>query len=213
MNLKTYWLIPLLFVYLAASLAAAPQQFREGVHYQLITPAQPRTPSAKVEVIEFLWYGCQTCFVIQPNLERWASDRKDAIDYQRVPAITNDGMILLARAFYTAEVLNIIDKIHPSLFNAIHKHRRKLDSEQALAGFFEEHGVNAKDFLQAFRSSYVAAKIKKARTMGNRYGIVGAPTITVNGKYRVDSSMVTSPEELTAVIDFLVNKEATAKNI
>ena len=207
------YLLVLLTFAISDHAVAAPQQFREGEHYQFITPAQTRTPGAKIEVIEFLWYGCQTCFVIQPNLERWASDRKDAIEYQRIPAVTNEGMMILARAFYTAEVLDIIAKIHQPLFEAIHKHRRKLDTEQALAGFFEEQGVSAKVFLQAFRGSDVAGKIRKARTLGSRYGIAGTPTITVNGRYRVDSSMVTSPEELIAVIDFLVNKEAAAKNI
>lgn len=213
MKPQAIYLLALLVFTFSGHAEAAPQQFREGEHYQLITPAQTHIPGAKVEVIEFLWYGCQTCFVIQPGLERWASDRKDAIEYQRIPAVTDEGMMILARAFYAAEALNIIDKVHQPLFEAIHKHQRRLDTEEALAGFFEEQGIAEKDFLQAFRSSHVAGKIRKARTIGSRYGIAGAPTITVNGKYRVDSSMVSSLEELIAVIDFLVNKEAAAKNI
>ena len=209
--MKFRWLVLLIFFSLIGDAVALPQQFREGVHYQLITPAQSLPPNSKVDVVEFLWYGCETCFVIQPGLERWRSTRKDAIDYRRVPAVTNEGMIFMARAFYAAEVLGIVDKIHQPLFDAIHKYRRQLNSEQALAGFFEEHGVSEKDFLQAFRSSYVADKVRKARMMGKGYGIAGAPTIVINGKYRVDSSMVVSPEELISVIDFLVNKEAGEK--
>lgn len=212
MHMKLFWFVPLIFISLIDDIAAAPQQFREGDHYQLIASPQVRAADNKVEVVEFLWYGCETCFVIQPNLERWKSAVNDVIDYQRIPAITNEGMILLARAYYTAEVLGIVEKVHQPLFEAIHKHRRQLNTEQALAEFFEEQGVGKKDFTQAFRSSYVAGKVRKSRTMAGQYGIVGAPTIVINGKYRVDSSMVTSPEELIAVIDFLVKKE-TAKKI
>jgi thiol:disulfide interchange protein DsbA len=207
--MRLYWLIAFLLIPLVG--IAAPQQFREGAHYQLVTPEQPRKPNSKVEVVEFLWYGCETCFVIQSDLGRWKNTRKDTVDYQRMPAITNEGMIFMARVFYTAEVLGIAEKIHQPLFEAIHKHRRQLNTEQTLAAFFEEQGVGQKDFHQAFRSSYVAGKVRKARTTGSRYGIAGAPTIIVNGKYRVDSSMVTSPEELIAVMDFLVNKEAANK--
>jgi thiol:disulfide interchange protein DsbA len=178
------------------------------VHYQLVTPPSSRTPTGKVEVIEFLWYGCETCYVIQPHLQRWADRRRDSIDYRRIPAVTNNDMILLARAFYTAEALGISDKVHHALFDAIHKHGRTLKSEQDLAEFFEEQGVERDDFRQAFRSNYVAGMVRKARTLGSRYGIAGAPTIVIDGKYRVDTSMVVSPQELIAVIDYLVNKES-----
>jgi thiol:disulfide interchange protein DsbA len=87
-----------------------------------------------------------------------------------------------------------------------------LNNQDKLASFFAEHGVSEKEFRQTFSSSYVAGKVNKARTLGNRYGIAGAPTIVINGKYRVDSSMVVNAQELIAVIDFLVNKEIS-KNI
>jgi len=211
MKFKIAWLIPFVFISLCCNVTAAPQQFREGTQYQLITPAQPHKANNKVEVTEFLWYGCETCFVIQPYLERWKSANNNLIEYQRMPAITNEGMIILARAFYTAEALGIVEKIHRPLFEAIHRHRRRLDTEEALAEFFKEHGVGEKDFRHAFRSSFVAGKVRKAKTLGSRYEIAGAPTIVINGKYRVDSSMVTSPEELIAVVDFLVKEEMSKK--
>ena len=211
MNTKRSRLILLLLVFFSANVTAAPEQFREGMHYQLITPSQPHKSDNKVEVIEFLWYGCESCYVIQSGLERWKSANNNLIDYQRMPAITNDDMTLMARAFYTAEVLGIVNKIHRPLFEAIHRYRRQLKTEQDLADFFNEHGVSEKDFREAFSSSYVAGKVRKAKTIGSRYGIAGAPTIVINGKYRVDSSMVTSPDELIAVIDFLVKKEIGKK--
>ncbi len=205
-------MIPVCLFLLIGNVAALPQQFREGVHYQLITPASSPTPGGKIEVIEFLWYGCETCYVMQPYLQRWADSRQGSIDYKRIPAVTNDDMILLARAFYTAEALGISDMVRHALFDAIHRHRRPLKSEQDLAAFFEEQGVEQDDFRQAFRSNYVAGKVRKARILGSRYGIAGAPTIVINGKYRVDSSMVASPQELIAVIDYLVNKESGKKS-
>jgi len=207
MKLKFVWLIPLASTLFAGNSGALPQVYREGVQYQLVTPPLSHTPNGKVEVVEFLWYGCETCYVIQPDLARWMDKRKDAIDYQRMPAVTNNDMVLMARAFYTAEALGISEQIHQALFAAIHRYRQQLNTEDDLAAFFAEHGVSEQDFHQTFRSSFVAGKVRKAKTMGDRYGIAGAPTIVINGKYRVDSSMVVNPEEFIAVIDFLVNKE------
>lgn len=186
--------------------AAPPAAFQAGVHYQLLDPPQPVQEGGGVEVLELLWYGCRTCFILQPELERWRAAHRQEIHYRRMPAITNEHMILLARAFYAAQALGMQDRIHDALFTAIHRHRRRLDSEAALAEFFAEHGVERSAFLNAFRSNFTARKVRQARIMSKRYGIQGAPSLIIAGRYRVDPSMVHSVDEMMAVLDFLLDK-------
>ena len=195
---------------LASSALGAPKTaFQPGVHYQLVDPPQPTQDGRGVEVVELLWYGCRTCYVLQPELERWRAAQAARIHYRRMAAITNEGMIILARAFYAAEALGIEDRLRPLLFAAIHRHRRPLQGEAALVEFFVEQGVEPGAARTALRSKYTVRKVRQARILSKRYGIQGAPSFIVAGRYRVDPSMVHSARELLAVLDFLVDKAAS----
>ncbi len=208
MKRLTIILLTLMFVSFNAQVIAAPlqQTFQKDRHYKEINGAQSTYQGEKVEVLELLWYGCQTCYVIQGGLENWVAGAGNAINYRRMPAVVHDNMMLLARAFYAAEVLGVMSKIDKPLFSAIHESRRQLVTEEAVAEFFAEQGVAEKDFTRALNSAYVNGKIRRSRIMSQRYGIQGAPSIIVDSQYLVDPSLVRSPEEFIDVVDFLVNK-------
>jgi thiol-disulfide isomerase/thioredoxin len=47
-----------------------------GTNYKVLSPAQPTdAPPGKVEVIEFFWYGCPHCYVLDPYIETWRKDK------------------------------------------------------------------------------------------------------------------------------------------
>lgn len=210
MKRLTILLLSLFYFSAIAQAAPEPQRmFQKNVHYKEINGATSSYRGGKVDVLELLWYGCPTCYMIQPNLEHWATSMGDAINYRRMPAVTNDDMLLLARAFYAAEVLGVMGRVHKRLFHAIHESRRQMMSESDVVEFFEEQGVEKKDFESALNSKYVNNKLQRAKAMASRLGIQGAPSIVVDGKYLVDPSMVRSPQEFVEVIDFLVNKVRT----
>ncbi len=186
-----------------------PRLFQKNVSYKEIEGATSTYQGGKVDVLEMLWYGCQTCYLIQGELAQWVEGAGETITYRRMPAVTEDNMMLLARSFYAAEVLGVMSKAHKPLFSAIHDARRQMKSEEDVIEFFEEQGVAAKDFERALHSAYVNGKLRRARIMSNRFGIQGAPSVIVDGKYLVDPSMVRSPQEFIAVIDFLVGKVRT----
>jgi len=180
--------------------------FQEGNQYQRIETPQLEAPGDKPTVVELFWYGCRTCYSIQPNLRQWREKNHQRIVYQRLPAVTDGKMLFGARVYFTMVALGVEDKLHPLLFDAIHRYRRQLDTEDALADFFAEQGISRKAFHQAFRSNFTAGRLRQANIMSKRYGIRGAPTVIIGGRYRVDSSMVHNAREMIAVIDYLVRK-------
>gem|GEM_PF-65542 len=180
--------------------------FQEGNQYQRIEPPQPDAPGDKPTVVELFWYGCRTCYSIQPDLRQWREKYRRRIVYQRLPAVSDGKMLFGARVYFTMVALGVADRLHPLLFDAIHRYRRPLDTEDALADFFAEHGVDKKAFHQAFRSNFTAGKLRRASIMSKRYGIRGAPTMIIAGRYRVDSSMVNNAREMTDVMDYLLGK-------
>ncbi len=201
-------------------LACAPGQaddgdhgIRAGTNYKEITTPQPSSaPAGKVEVIEFLWYDCQTCYVMQPLIERWLAENRDRVAYSRVPAVTGDNMIYFARVFYTADTLGVLDKATPALFAAIHRYARLLDDDDKLVGFFGDLGVERARFLSVFRNSTTMAKVREAQVMNRRYDVQGAPTLVIDGRYRIDPTMVASPDAMIEELDFLVKRALKKKD-
>lgn len=207
MTKRTLLALAILLLPLGA-LAQQTGNFIAGVNYRVIEPAQPVDAApGKVEVTEFLWYDCQTCFVIQPALERWLAERSDVVTFRRMPAVVGGHMVFHARVYFAAEHLGVLDRVHLPIYTALHRHARKLDDEELMAQFFAEQGVERRQFFTAFRGSATAARVRNAQLMSRRYELQGAPTFIVNGKYRVDPTMVRNAETLLQVVDYLVDKE------
>ena len=183
-------------------------EYVEGVNYELVEPAQPTSTVDKVEVLEVFWYGCPHCFRFEPYVERWLQKKPENAQFVRLPAIFRPAWEVHARAYYTAELLGVLDKVHKPLFNAIHLQKRALNTEDALRDFFAEFGVDKKEFIKTYQSFAVETRIRRAKTMVSRYGVDGVPTVIVNGKYRVSARTAGSNAEMLKVINFLVAKES-----
>lgn len=181
----------------------------EGFEYKRIVPAQQtQAPAGKVEVVELFWYGCSHCYRFEPSLQKWLQNLPEDVVFRRIPAQLNKSWVIHAQAFYTAEALGVIDKMHEKLFNAIHKDKRKLNTVDAIAALFVENGISREKFDKAFNSFGVKTKMANARGMEQRYGAHSVPTIIVNGKYRSDATMAGGThKDLINVINFLINKE------
>lgn len=192
---------------LAAGAAAAQEAFVEGQHYQTINPAQPTSVTGQIEVVEMFWYGCPHCFSFEPYVASWLKTKPADVALVRIPAVFSAQWEVHARAFYAAETLGALEKIHEPLFDAIHRDRAPLHTEDALAAFVAGHGVAEQDFRKAFHSFAVDGKINRAKQLSRNYGITGVPAVIVNGKYRASASSAGSYENLLKLVDFLVDKE------
>lgn len=181
--------------------------FVEGEHYVVLDKPVPTRDSSKVEVIEMFSYGCPHCYEFEPLVKKWASQQSSDIDFWTFPAVWNEPMKLFAQAFYTAQELKVIEKIHHPLFTALVIEHKNIRNKIDLANFFVQHGVDEKDFNTAFNSIAVESLVKQAEAMVRSYKPAGAPEIIINGKYRIDRMRAGGQEEMLAVVDFLVNKE------
>jgi thiol:disulfide interchange protein DsbA len=175
--------------------------------YDLVTPPQPTDTPGKVEVVEVFWYGCPHCFTFLPNMEQYAKTKPDYVAVRHMPAIFRDSWVNHARAYYTAELLGVQDKIHRPLFETIHLRKQPLDTEDELMKFFEGYGVSNEDFKKTYNSFAVESLLRKSQVMQQRYGVRGTPTVIVNGKYRVSGSLAGPPEDMIKVIEALVELE------
>lgn len=185
-----------------------------GRDYEAVEFPQPTTDPKRVEVLELFFYGCPHCFDLEPLLVKWVKKLPRHAYFRRMPAIFNDGWVPLAKAYYAAEALGVVDKLHGEIFNAIHLQGVNLNDRGNLLRFVGARGVDAAKFAKAYDSFGVQTQVRQARELTAAYGIQGVPSLIVDGKYRTSSSLTGSHEKLFPVLDELIAlawKERAAK--
>lgn len=206
----------LLCVPVALAADAPAPRYVEGTQYERLAHEVPTADPQKIEVTEIFWYGCIHCFHLEPLIGKWRETLPKDVDFRRSPAIWNQVMAVHAQAFYTAQALGVLDRMHGPLFAALNAEgaaRKKLANVDELARFFAEHGVPEERFRQVFSSFGVESAVKQADARARSYAISGTPELIVDGKYRVTGRSAGSQAEMLKVVDFLIDKERQARSI
>ena len=201
MKKRFFWLALVAGMFMLQAMPAAAD-YDEGIEYLAIKPPVPTDNQKKVEVVEMFWYGCPHCFHFEPKLQAWLKHLPANVDFKRVPAVFPNN---------TADLLGVLKKTHEALFNAIHKDRKQLFTEDALADFYAKFGVDKKLFKETMHSFGVEMKVDRAKELTTRYGIDGVPTLVIDGKYRTFASLTNGEAGMLKVTDFLIKKETKAK--
>lgn len=204
------WLLCLLVLPMVAC-AQSDAPYQEGEHYIELSKPVATSDATKVEVVEFFWYGCPHCYALEPSVNRWNEKRPADVKFVQLPAVLNPRWEEHARAYYSAQSLGVLDKTHQALFNELHVKRSPLFTQQRLAEFYAGYGVPEDAFNKAFKSFPVGAQISKVKTAQRAYQLTGVPAFIVNGKYKVSGTMKAGAEGLFDVVDYLIQKERSAK--
>jgi thiol:disulfide interchange protein DsbA len=220
-----------LFAAAAASAAPAPASappgkasaapYTEGVNYLTVLPAQPTSVNpGQIEVIEFFWYGCPSCFQLEPHLEAWERSKPANVVLKRVPAIIRPDAEGAARAFYTAEILGL--NAHEDIFNEIHLNHDLMVNEADFERFFmQKYNVDPKRFESIWESQAVSQKVADARVLATRYKVVqfgqpvtvqdlGTPVLVVNGKWITGGGMKLPYSQIMLAVNWLIQQEQAA---
>ncbi len=196
-----------LFFLLGVCLLMVTTSVRANDGYVTISPPQPTQTGDKIEIVEVFWYGCPHCYDFQPYIEKWLETKPDDVEFRRMPGIFRKSWIPHAKAYYTAEKMDVLETTHQPLFDALHMRKKKIYSDDALKDFFKDQGVNGRQFNKIYESEEVDTKVKQAFVMGQRYKLTGTPAVIVNGKYMVSGSTAGSFENVLKIMDQLVDKE------
>ncbi len=204
LNTKKWLALAGLFLALIAGAAGAALQ--AGRDYKPLARPQATESGAKVEVIEFFWYGCSHCFDLEPFLKKWTAKLPKDVEFRRVPAVPTERWAAGARIFYTLEAIGELERLHGEVFDATHIDRVNLNDEKILLEWMAKKGVDRKKFGDAWASFSVQSKTKRAAVLSQAYGIDGVPSLVVEGKYLATVSMAGSPERLMQNLDELIVK-------
>jgi len=182
-----------------------------GTDYDLISPPVRTLNPDTIEVGEFFWYGCSHCYSFESVLGQWKKTLPEDVSFRGIPAVWRGNMELHARAYFTAEVLGVMDTMNPVIFQAMNVDKKPLASEADIAKLFVANGISAEDFNNTFSSFGVGSQVNQAVATAKAAKITGTPALMVNGKYHVSGRKAGSQADMLKVVDFLIEKERAAK--
>ena len=216
---------------LLGSVAAAGAESRwvAGVHYFLITPAQPTgLPPGKIQVTEIFSYACPGCNRFYPVVDRLqASLPANAVmDFLPAAFRPDEDWPMFQRAYLAAKEMGIDKRTHDAMFDAIWKSgelavfdpatqraKRPAPSISDAAQFYAQAaGVKREAFLATAGSFAVDVRIRQADELIRNYGISETPSIVVNGKYRLNPVSAGGYEQTIELVKWLVAQEGPAGN-
>jgi thiol:disulfide interchange protein DsbA len=190
---------------------ASPAAPVAGTDYTVLQAAQPVDAQGKIEVIEFMWYGCPHCNEFDPYLEAWIKKQGPDVVFKRVPVAFRDDFIPHSKMYHALDALGLADKLTPAVFNEIHVKKNYLLTPEAQATFLATQGVDKKKYLDAYNSFSTQSDLQRDNKLMQDYKIDGVPTLAVQGKYETGPATTNSLPGTIQVLDFLVSQVRAKK--
>jgi thiol:disulfide interchange protein DsbA len=183
-----------------ASLAPA-RALAQARPFTEISPPIPVDGAGKIEVAEFFWYGCIHCYNLEPNIESWLKRMPADVSFRRIPAVFNQRMAEDAAIFYSFESMNLIDKLHKPLFDAIHKGGLKTADRGAFTEWLQKNGVDGAKFADVMKSFGVQSKVRRAAQQTVASKIDGTPAMLVHGRYSISAEQAGTRDGFMKAVD------------
>ena len=189
----------------AGAAQASPEAPVSGKDYTVLKTPQPvDVPAGKIEVIEFMWYGCPHCNEFDPYLEKWIAKQGSDIVFKRVPVAFRDDFIPHSKLLHALDALGLVQKLTPVVFHEIHENRNYLLTPEDQAKFLATKGVDPKKFMAAYSSFSMQSEVARDKQMIQDYKIDGVPTLAIQGKYETGPATTNSLDGTIKVLDYLV---------
>jgi thiol:disulfide interchange protein DsbA len=183
-GLLTAFLLSVTGSALAQEAEQANNRFQPGIHYQVINPAWDTGQDVPV-VYEFFSYMCPGCYGFEPVMNELKTALTGGQQIVRIPVAFYPQWEPHAKTFYALEIMGEREKVHQSLFNAIHQQKKPLRDLPAIANWLSgAHGVDKEAFLQHANSFQVDSQMRKAKQMMTAMGVGRVPTLVIDGQYK-----------------------------
>ncbi|MCE2985320.1 MAG: thiol:disulfide interchange protein DsbA/DsbL [Burkholderiales bacterium] len=183
---------------------------REGVDYKLVPKPLPNSSATHVDVVEFFQYTCPHCYAFQPVIQEWLKTKPADANFIHAPLSFDPKFEAYVRLYFTLEAMNLVERLHMQVFQAIHKDGAlprppAAPSESVIADYMAKQGVDRGRWLQFFNSKEVRAKATTSMKLPDLYGVQGTPEIGVAGRYRTGPDQSRGKPSVTMLtVNYLV---------
>lgn len=179
-----------------------------GVDYTLIDPPQPLSSEpGKVEIAEAFSYTCIHCARFDPLIKPWLATLPAQVHFVQVP-MAHGAVEPLARGFYAAQAMGVLEKTHAGMFNAVAtEHKLTSGKLDEVARLYSDLGVDGEALKATANSFTVNTQISRNQRTVARWQIETTPTLVVAGKYRVSATVEGGHQGMLRAARWLALKE------
>lgn len=188
---------------LVLSAGNASADLVEGRDYIALGPL-PTESGERVEVVEFFFYGCNSCYRLYPVIQAWVERRAPMIDFKRIPALRRTAWIPLSHLFYTLQSLGALPRLHGRVYQAIHEQGLRLTSSSDQIDWAVEQGMERSQFEVTLDSDETLIATQLARDTTIAYGVRYTPSIVVDGRFLTTGEMIGNASRLFPLLDQLI---------
>ncbi len=192
-------------VLMALTISAAKADILEDVDY-VVLPVQPVAVADKIEVVEFFYYGCESCNRLEAPLQVWTKTLAADVSFRRMPALRRIAWVPLARVYFALEQLGELERLHAAVYRAVHDERLNLANSSELHPWARKAGIDPGKLEQLMESDLVTRKVQEARDATVAYGIRVTPSFVVDGTYLTSGGMIGSLDALLPIVQGLIDK-------
>lgn len=201
----------LFLLILCLPLFAFAAQFEEGKQYKTLDTSTSATP----KITEFFSFYCPHCYRLEPAIHALKKTLPQGVALEKshvnfLGGLPKEVQSRLSTAYLVAQQQGKGEQVAAAIFNAIHRDRNPLQTQQAVSELLNENGVSAEQFTMLSASSAVLNGEKNMVTAQDKYAKLGAlkgvPTVIVNDKYLVNVHELKSQQELNELVQFLLKK-------
>ena len=188
-----------------ATIAAETIALKEGTHFKVVDPAGK---AAQPTITEYFSYGCGACRGMEGNLAEWKKTKPSDLKFEYMHVYgMNPSWDPLAKVFYTAEALGILDKTHTATFNLVHVEKNPPRNDEDVVAFLTKFGVEEAQVRSTMKSFAVNSRLNLAKQKGHTYKLSGVPSFVVNNKYYIPHQELGTIPVLESVLTQLPYKQ------
>ncbi len=187
---------------------ANSQEFKEGIDYEVLPGEAKVLRDGRVEVNEFFWYGCPSCFNFEPLILDWVANHKpNAIKFVPIPAVGSDRWTFHARVYYALENSGLVDELSMKFFDELHINRSRIYTYEALREWLsEQDGVDVEAIIQSMSSFATMTKLNQSNLLAGKYQLSGVPLLVVGGKYKTSGALAGTNQRALETVEYLAAK-------
>lgn len=162
-----------------------PATFKEGTEYFLLAEPRPML-MPEIEVTAFFWYGCGSCYNLDPLLFDWAQKLPEDVRFTLLPMTDTPPLDVHARIFLTLEKMGLGREAHQAVFDRFQIARRPINVPEQLPELADVLKVNDEDLIKTYNSPEVSQEMEKMDKIMLSYNIQGVPSMVIDGRYVFD---------------------------
>ncbi|MFF6833351.1 DsbA family protein [Streptomyces sp. NPDC012438] len=155
---------------------------------------------AKVTVVEFLDFECESCRAAFPHVEQLREEYKGRVTFvmRYFPIPSHRNAELAARAVEAAAAQGKLEAMYQKMYETQASWGdQQVSHERTFRGFAKELGLDMEKFEADWKDPATAKRVEKDRKDGLALGVQGTPTFFINGQ----RPQIQSLDDFKAAID------------